>query len=83
MKKRNERDGETRENDFVEMEGVVEKMLNGMMYRVKLDCGVEVLGTMSGKMRQNKIRIAMGDRVRVEVSVYDTKKGRIVYRVRG
>jgi translation initiation factor IF-1 len=39
-----------------------------------------ILGHISGRMRQNKIQILTGDRVRVEMSPYDLSKGRIVYR---
>jgi translation initiation factor IF-1 len=50
------------------------------MFRVQLNQGPMILGHISGKMRQNKIQILMGDRVRVEMSPYDMSKGRIVYR---
>jgi translation initiation factor IF-1 len=39
-----------------------------------------VIGYVSGKMKVNKMRIVLGDRVKVEVSPYDLSKGRITYR---
>lgn len=62
------------------MDGTVTKILNGSMCRVNLDNGLEVLGHLSGKMRKFGIRIAIGDRVAIEISPYDISKGRITYR---
>ncbi|MFA6174073.1 MAG: translation initiation factor IF-1 [Kiritimatiellales bacterium] len=69
-------------DDVVEMEGVVEKVLPATMYNVKLANGHRVLAHISGKMRKNFIRIAIGDRVTVEISPYDLTKGRISFRHR-
>ena len=80
MKKDNK--NQKRENDTIETEGKIVKIMNGMMYRVKLDNGIEILGHLSGKMRQFNIRIALGDRVQVELSPYDLTKGRITYRIK-
>jgi len=44
--------------------------------------GHKVLAHIAGKMRKNFIRIVPGDRVKVELTPYDTSKGRIVYRER-
>lgn len=66
--------------DFVETEGeVVEALPNGM-FKVKLDNGHTVLAHLSGKMRVNFIKVSVGDRVVVQLSIYDLTKGRIVYR---
>jgi len=66
--------------DFVETEGeVIEALPNGM-FRVKLDNGHTVLAYLSGKMRVNFIKVSVGDRVVVQLSIYDLTKGRIVYR---
>lgn len=67
-------------DELVSVEGVVTKVLNGSMFSIKLDNGFEVLGMTSGRMRKFNIRLALGDRVRVEMSPYDLTKGRIVYR---
>lgn len=68
--------------DVIAMDGAVEEVLPNAMFRVKLDQGSIILGHISGRMRQNKIQILQGDRVRVEMSPYDLSKGRIVYRER-
>jgi translation initiation factor IF-1 len=69
-------------DDLIEMTGVVDELLPGSMYRVKLD-GVEnpIVCYTGGKLKQNKIKIILGDRVKVEVSVYDLTKGRVTYRL--
>ncbi len=66
--------------DQISVEGTVNEVLPNAMFRVKLENGPTILGHISGKMRQNKIQILMGDRVKVEMSPYDLTKGRIVYR---
>jgi translation initiation factor IF-1 len=66
--------------DMISLDGKVEEVLPNAMFRVKLEQGSTILGHISGKMRQNKIQILLGDLVRVEMSPYDLSKGRIVYR---
>lgn len=66
--------------DMISLEGKVEEVLPNAMFRVILEQGATVLGHISGKMRQNRIQILQGDRVRVEMSPYDLTKCRIVYR---
>jgi len=68
--------------DVIEAEGVVKQVLPATMYRVELENGHEVLAHISGKMRKHFIRIAVGDRVTVEISPYDLTKGRISFRHR-
>ncbi|ESR52668.1 translation initiation factor IF-1 [Citrus sinensis] len=63
-------------------EGFITESLPNGMFRVRLDNEDLILGYISGKIRQNFIRVLPGDRVRVEVSRYDTSKGRIIYRLR-
>lgn len=67
-------------NDAIALEGEVEEALPNAMFRVTLDNGHSVLGHISGKIRQNHIRILPGDRVIVELSPYDLSRGRITYR---
>jgi translation initiation factor IF-1 len=50
------------------------------MSRVVLDNGQEILATSSGRLRRNRIRLLVGDRVTVEMTPYDLSKGRINYR---
>lgn len=66
--------------DVISLEGKVEEVLPNAMFRVVLEQGSTVLGHISGKMRQNRITILQGDRVKVEMSPYDLTKCRIVYR---
>lgn len=68
--------------DSIELEGVVEKVLPATMYNVKLENGHVILAHISGKMRKHFIRIAVGDKVTVEMSPYDLTKGRITFRHR-
>ncbi len=58
------------------------EVLAGGLFRVELDSGLSVLAHLAGKMRKYRIRIVLGDRVRVAVSPYDPSRGRIVYRVK-
>jgi translation initiation factor IF-1 len=66
--------------DLIEMMGVVEEALPNSMFRVKLENDMVVLGHISGRIRQNKIQILLGDRVRTELSPYDLTKCRITFR---
>ncbi len=66
----------------IELEGKVLETLPNAMFRVELSNGLNVLAHISGKMRMHFIRITPGDRVTVEVSPYDLKRGRITYRHR-
>ena len=71
--------------DAIILEAIVLKALPNAMFLVEADLGGgkhEVLAHVSGKMRKNFIRILPGDRVTVEVSPYDPKRGRITYRQR-
>ena len=61
--------------------GTVLEALGGIRFRCSLDNGVEVICTLSGKMHgKNFIKTNPGDRVQVEVCLYDLKRGRIIYR---
>lgn len=64
----------------IQVEGKVLETLPNAMFRVELDNGHQVLAHVSGKMRMHFIRILPGDRVSVELSPYDLKRGRIIYR---
>nr|WBU95025.1 translation initiation factor 1 [Cryptolepis sinensis] len=62
-------------------EGLITESLPNGMFRVRLDNEDLILGYISGKIRCSSIRILPGDRVKVEVSRYDSTKGRIIYRL--
>ena len=66
----------------IEVEGKVVTVLPGTMFRVELSNGHTVLAHISGKLRKHFIKIAAGDRVKMEMSPYDLEKARITYRVR-
>ena len=66
----------------IEMDGTVVDTLPNTMFRVELENGHTVTAHISGKMRKHFIRIAVGDRVTVEISPYDLEKGRITFRHR-
>lgn len=59
---------------------MVEEVLPNAMFRVRISDFHLITAVISGRMRQSKIQILAGDRVQVEVSVYDLSKGRVVYR---
>ncbi len=67
--------------DRLEFEGEVVDDSNGK-FKVKVSDNHFVTCTLSGKIRQNSIRILLGDKVRVEVSEYDTTQGRIKSRLK-
>jgi translation initiation factor IF-1 len=66
--------------DRLEFEGRVEEALPGTLFRVKTSLGSEVMCTLSGKLRINRIRLLPGDNVTIEVSPYDVTRGRITWR---
>ena len=68
--------------EHVEIEGSITVVLPGTLFRVKLSNGHEILCHISGKMRQNFVKLVVGDRVKVAISPYDLNKGRITYRLR-
>jgi translation initiation factor IF-1 len=66
--------------DVIEMDGEIVEVLPNASFRVKLENGHVVLGTISGKMRMHYIRILQGDKVKVELTPYDLSRGRITFR---
>ena len=71
----------TLEQDKNVKEGQIIEALPGTTFRILLQEGKEVFGQLSGKMRMNYIKVLVGDRVLVEFSPYDDKKGRIIKRL--
>nr|YP_009400563.1 initiation factor 1 [Vanilla aphylla]QHD19669.1 initiation factor 1 [Vanilla shenzhenica]BAX88176.1 initiation factor 1 [Vanilla aphylla] len=69
-----------KEQKFIH-EGLITESLSNGMFRVKLDNENLIIAYISGKIRRGFIRILPGDRVRVEMSHYDSTKGRIIYRL--
>lgn len=67
-------------DDKLEMEGVVTKVLKGTNFEVKLENDMIVQCSMSGKLRINKIKVIQGDNVTVAISPYDLTRGIITWR---
>ena len=66
--------------DVIELEGTVLEALPNEMFKVELENGHESLAHITGKMRMHYIKILPGDKVTVELSIYDLSRGRITYR---
>jgi len=67
--------------DVINLMGQVVDVLPGTTFKVKLDdVDREIICYLSGKMRQFKIKVLLGDKVEVEMSPYDMDKGRIIHR---
>jgi translation initiation factor IF-1 len=65
---------------LIEFEGVIKEILPDSRFRVTLDNGYETMAYVAGRVKRNRIRIAMGDRVMLEMSPYDLSKSRIIFR---
>lgn len=82
-KKKNGRNGQSMleekmlEDKKMELNGVVKEALPGTLFEIISEANTKILATLSGKLRQNQIRILPGDEVIVEVSPYDPSRGRI------
>ena len=64
----------------IEFQGIALELLPNAMFKVKLENDHEILAHSSGKMRKNRIRVLVGDKVTVEMTPYDLTKGRITFR---
>ena len=69
-------------SELLELTGTVAEVLPNSTFRVKVD-NMEsiVLCYMGGRLKQNKIKVILGDHVKIEMSPYDLTKGRITYRM--
>lgn len=70
----------SKDSNIIEIDGVVEDLLPAGTFRVRLESGQTIIAHLSGKMRLNKIRLAIADKVKVEMTPYDLSKGRITFR---
>lgn len=66
---------------MIETEGMVDKIQGGGWFAITLDNGAQIQAKLSGRLRQHRIRVLPGDRVRIEVSQADLTKGFITYRL--
>lgn len=68
--------------DLLELTGLIDEVLPGNMFRVKIDGMTHVmLCYLGGRLKQHKIKVILGDKVKIEASPYDLSKGRIVFRL--
>ena len=68
-------------SEIIEMEGDIIEVLPNQMFKVKLENNLTVVCYTGGKMRQFKIRLVQGDRVKIEMTPYDLSRGRIIFRI--
>jgi translation initiation factor IF-1 len=68
-------------SDVFELEGVITEVLPNQMFKVQLDNDHIIVCYTAGKMRQFRIRLVAGDKVKVDMTPYDLSKGRITYRI--
>lgn len=69
-------------SDHLEVEGEVTDVYAGGHFGIKTDEGAEIRAQLSGKLRKHRIRVLLGDRVKIRISPYDLTHGLIVYRYR-
>ena len=67
-------------SDNIEVQGKVAECFKGGKFLVKLDSGQEIMAYLSGRMKKFRIRVLLGDVVKVELSPYDLTIGRITFR---
>ena len=70
----------TGNSGFSYIDGAVLSALPNTMFKVELGDGRIILATLKGKMRKAYIRVFPGDKVKIEMTQYDTERGRIVYK---
>jgi len=69
--------------EVIKLSGTVYEVLPNAMFRVELnESEHKIIATLAGRLRQNNIRILLGDSVEIEMSPYDMTRGRIVYRTK-
>jgi translation initiation factor IF-1 len=66
--------------ELLEFEGMVTDVLPDAKFRVKLDNDHEIIAYTAGRMKKNRIRTLVGDRVTIEMTPYDLDKGRVIFR---
>ena len=64
----------------IEFVGEIVEVLPNAMFRVKLENEHVILAHTSGRMKQHRIRVLIGDKVSVAMTPYDITKGRITFR---
>lgn len=67
--------------DIIVTEGQVIDVLPNATFKVVTNENLTINAYTSGKMRQHKIQVLLGDKVQIELSPYDLSKGRISRRL--
>lgn len=67
--------------EIICFDGIVTEALPSALFEIILDNGKKVLGHTSGRIRKSKLRILVGDKVSVELSIYDLKNEKIKCRI--
>ncbi len=68
--------------DRIELEGEVVDSCKSI-FKIKVSTIPDLITcSLSGKIRENSVRILVGDRVKIEVTPFDPLKGRIIYRIK-
>lgn len=71
----------TKNNDSIEFEGSIIDVMPNQTFKVQLENDHVVVCYTSGKLRKHRIRLVLGDLVKIEMTPYDMTKGRITYRL--
>ncbi len=66
--------------ELINFEGIVLELLPNATFKVKLENNHFIIAHTSGRMRKNRIRILVGDKIIVEMTPYDLTKGRVIHR---
>lgn len=69
-----------KKSDGIEVDGVVTECFKGGKFHIELETGQMVHAYLSGRMKRFRIRVLLGDKVKVELSPYDMSLGRITFR---
>jgi translation initiation factor IF-1 len=69
-------------DDIITMNGTIEEVQRNAIFKVKLENNHMITAVISGRMRQHKIQILLGDKVVCELSPYDLTRGRVIFRNR-
>ena len=76
-------DGERSAGRGAPVEGIVTEVMPSALYKVRLEQGSMVTAHIADRVERNFVRILVGDRVRLELSPVDFKRGRIVEKISG
>ena len=67
-------------DSHVQVTGEISNVYPSGQFEVKLESGMVISAKICGKMRQNRIRVILGDKVDVALSPYDLTHGIVTFR---